>query len=68
MKYNRSRQKLEKKLGRKLKPGEICHHKDHNPENDAEDNLEAITKEGHDILHFKGKDAYYKYKRGQIGA
>jgi len=64
-KYKRSREKLEKKLGRKLKKNERCHHKDHNPENDDPENLEAMTKHEHNIETFKGKNALYKYRKSQ---
>jgi glucose dehydrogenase len=33
----------EKKLGRKLKPGEIVHHKDGNPGNNSPSNLEVFS-------------------------
>jgi len=59
----RLRQKVEKWLGRRLKPNEIIHHKDHNSQNNNFDNLEILTKEEHRILHFKGKNALYKYRR-----
>jgi len=58
-----SRQRLEKKLGRKLKPNEETHHKDHNPENDDPANLEPLTIREHNILHFKGKNALYKWRK-----
>ena len=57
------RKKVEKILGRKLRPDEIVHHKDHNPENSDSSNLEVLTKEEHNILHFKGKNALYRQRR-----
>jgi len=62
-----SRRILEYKLGRKLRKDEEAHHKDHNPENDHPDNLEPLTKKEHNILHFKGKNALYKYRRKNNG-
>lgn len=42
----------EKMLGRKLKPGEIVHHKDENKLNYQEDNLEVISSQSeHAKLH-----------------
>ena len=67
LKRGRSRKILEKKLGRKLRSNERCHHRDHNPENDDPKNLEALTKHEHNILHFKGKNALYKYRKKQRG-
>ena len=40
-------------LGRKLKTGELIHHKDYNSLNNAIDNLVVMTKKEHDILHTK---------------
>jgi hypothetical protein len=65
VKYNRSRQKLEKRLGRKLRPDEEAHHKDHNPENDSPENLEPVGIREHNIETFKGKNALYKFRRKQ---
>ena len=42
------------KLGRKLRPGEVVHHKDENRLNYSEDNLEVLTSQKeHAKLHFK---------------
>lgn len=60
----KARQILERKLGRKLKSDEETHHKDHNPKNNEENNLEPLIIKEHNILHFKGKDAFYKRRRG----
>ena len=44
----------EKKLGRKLKLGEIVHHKDENKLNYSEDNLEVLeSQKAHAKLHHK---------------
>lgn len=61
--YGKHRKKVEKAIGRKLKPWEVIHHKDHNSENNTLSNLEVMTKKEHDILHFKGKNALYKYRK-----
>lgn len=42
----------EKKIGRKLRPGEIVHHKDNNRLNNAHDNLEVLPSQSeHAKLH-----------------
>ncbi len=61
--YKNHRKIVEKALGRKLKTGEVVHHKDHNPENNSLSNLEVLTKTEHDILHFKGANALYKWRK-----
>ena len=61
--YGKHRKKVELFIGRKLKPGEIVHHKDHNPGNNTLANLEILTKEEHRILHYKGKNALYKFRK-----
>lgn len=44
----------EKKIGRKLKPGEVVHHKDNNKLNNAHDNLEVLSSQAeHARLHAK---------------
>ena len=47
----------EKKYGRKLRPGEIVHHIDENPSNNAPSNLKIITQGEHnkeDASHHQG--------------
>ena len=44
---------LEAKLGRRLKKGEIAHHKNENKEDDASDNLELMTLPAHTRLHHR---------------
>jgi hypothetical protein len=61
--YKHHRRKVEKRLGRKLGHDEIIHHKDHNPENNEESNLEIVSQHEHNIELFQGKDALYKYRR-----
>lgn len=43
----------EKKLGRKLKPGEIVHHIDGNKRNNSVDNLEIMTQSEHVREHLR---------------
>lgn len=50
-------------MGVKLKENERVHHKDHNPNNNEKSNLEILTLKEHYILHFKGKNALYKFRR-----
>ena len=64
--YKNHRKIIEKKIGRKLKPGEIIHHKDHNPLNNSVSNLEIVTLEEHNIETFKGKNALYKWRKKKI--
>ncbi len=45
---------LEKKLGRKLKPDEISHHKDHNKKNNSPSNLEVMKRGDHNKEHDRG--------------
>lgn len=46
----------EKMLGRKLRKGEIVHHKDENKHNNKPENLEVMTQAEHCRLHFKKND------------
>lgn len=39
------------KIGRKLLPNEVVHHKDHNRKNNDPSNLFVMTKKEHDALH-----------------
>lgn len=41
----------EKMIGRKLKKNECVHHKDQNRQNNAEDNLQVMTRSAHTKLH-----------------
>lgn len=56
----------EKKLGRKLKPGEVVHHKDRNKQNNSPHNLWVFkNQQEHDRVHKEdakkyGKKASYK--------
>jgi len=43
---------MEKKLGRKLRKGEIVHHVDHNKKNNHPDNLQVMTQGEHARLHY----------------
>ena len=63
IKYRKHRRKIERIIGRKLEKNEIIHHKDHNSLNNDLSNLEIMTKKEHNIIHFKGKDALYKFRR-----
>lgn len=68
--------KMEAKLGRKLRPNEVVHHKDGDPNNNALSNLSVMTKGEHnkeDVSHHNGgrtkgskngvrKDTYNKSK------
>ena len=42
---------MEVKLGRKLLPTEIVHHKDFNKINNSIDNLEILTRSEHNKIH-----------------
>jgi hypothetical protein len=46
----------EQKIGRKLKPGEIVHHKDHNKRNNDPENIEVLASQSeHCKVHGFGK-------------
>jgi len=47
------REVMENKLGRKLKKGELAHHKDNNKRNNNPDNLEVTNKNDHGKHHYK---------------
>lgn len=46
---------LEKKLGRRLKPNEHCHHVDQNKTNNNPENLEVVDIREHSKIHTKPK-------------
>jgi len=47
---------VQERLGRLLKPDESVHHKDGDPLNNKEDNLEVLTQSRHAQLHSKPKE------------
>ena len=54
--YWRARRIMEKKLGRKLRKGEVVHHLDHNYKNNSKDNLVLFSNnKKHMKYHFKLK-------------
>lgn len=48
----------EDKVGRRLLPGEIVHHRDDNPQNNEQSNLQVMTRREHAILHRTGRRKY----------
>lgn len=55
------REVAEKKLGRKLKKGEVVHHKDRNKQNNSPDNLHVFkNQKEHDKAHKKDAGKYGK--------
>lgn len=54
----------ERKIGRKLMPGEIVHHKDGDGKNNNEDNLSVITQSNHVRIHWPHMMAKRKEKAG----
>jgi len=54
---------MEKKLGRKLEPDEVVHHRDGNKLNNSPDNLHVFSsQEEHHSLHQKEKVTKFFYK------
>jgi len=56
------REVLEKKIGRKLEPWEISHHKDDNKRNNNPDNLEVSTNTKHGKHHYEEQSKEWKEK------
>lgn len=52
----------EKKLGRKLKPGEIVHHKDENKRNNDPNNIEVFKNQAEHARHHTIKNKGFKKK------
>ncbi len=52
------REVMEQKLGRKLRLGELVHHKDENKRNNEPDNLELSNNSIHTKRHFLNSDLY----------
>jgi hypothetical protein len=53
---------LEEELGRPIKDGYDCHHKDFNKQNDTKENLIEISHSEHQILHKKGINKTSEHK------
>lgn len=56
---------MEQKLGRKLKPGELVHHKDENKLNNDPDNLELTNRSKHAKEHWKPLPPLKNRARGE---
>jgi hypothetical protein len=56
---------MELNIGRRIKSGEVVHHKDHDHTNNALDNLELLTHSEHSRLH-RASDTHRK-KRDSKG-
>lgn len=54
----------ERKIGRRLQPGEIVHHIDGNPRNNAPENLQVMTQAEHTRLHAKLRREAKEKKNG----
>ena len=63
---------MEQILGRKLRKGEIVHHKDHNKKNNSPENLEVMTQSEHARLHYNPENikklAVFNTKYGPLCA
>lgn len=58
---------IERSLGRRLQPGECVHHKDHNRQNNALDNLEIIMRGQHSKQHRKlDLHTFHRDERGRF--
>lgn len=47
----------EEKIGRRLEPGELVHHKDENKQNNSPDNLEVVLGNTEHLAHHRGCDS-----------
>ncbi len=61
------RKYLETILGRKLGKDEVVHHRNGDARDNRRSNLMVVTKEEHKIIHYKGMDAYYRFKKMKGG-
>lgn len=41
----------ERVIGRRLQPGEVVHHRDHDKQNNSPENLQVVTRAGHGVEH-----------------
>lgn len=60
--YLKHRLIMENKLGRKLTPSELVHHKNENKKDNSEDNLELTTRKEHPSIHAKERLERYGKK------